>query len=282
MRIHISQSTKNAIDNQPYRVVERGKIEVKGKGEMKTYFVLCKINEDGKSIKCPFMEIFEAQKKAEESSFFEHNEKKPLEIPPESEDVDAEPEPEKTDKQADNDSIASRGYSPVMMNDVKKSHISLRDTKNQSPLEQQPHSQNAIEKCPHMNGVSHHIEILGPNENSANLPNVNFNNNTAENLGEKKVTISAHKRETNYKYEENGKGSSLPKVESIPNAHSISMEILESKKLHSVQMNHNDSNSSLINGKSSGISSSNNTDLSKSSQNSTMSKKNKSLACQVI
>jgi hypothetical protein len=80
MRIHVSQSTKNAIDSKPYRTIERGKIEVKSKGEMKTYFVLSKLSEDGKSIKCPFMEIFEAQKKASESAFFEPDEKKPLEV----------------------------------------------------------------------------------------------------------------------------------------------------------------------------------------------------------
>jgi len=59
MKIHISQTTKNLLGNKSYKMVERGKIEVKGKGEMKTYFVITKLDEDGKSIKCPFMEVME-------------------------------------------------------------------------------------------------------------------------------------------------------------------------------------------------------------------------------
>lgn len=66
MKIHISQSTKVLLTNKRYRIVERGKIEIKGKGEMKTYFVQSKLDEDGKSIKCPFMEIYEEIKRNEE------------------------------------------------------------------------------------------------------------------------------------------------------------------------------------------------------------------------
>jgi hypothetical protein len=68
MKIHISHSTKVMIEHRPYKIVERGKIDVKGKGEMKTYFVLCKVDEDGKSIKCPFMEIFEQFKLKEQQA----------------------------------------------------------------------------------------------------------------------------------------------------------------------------------------------------------------------
>jgi hypothetical protein len=57
MRIHISESTRLLIEDQPYEIVERGKINVKGKGEMKTYFVVAK-----NQAKCPFTEIFEEQK----------------------------------------------------------------------------------------------------------------------------------------------------------------------------------------------------------------------------
>ena len=66
MKIHISQSTKILLSNKPYRIIERGKIEIKGKGEMKTFFVLSKVDDDGKSIKCPFMEIYEEIKRKEE------------------------------------------------------------------------------------------------------------------------------------------------------------------------------------------------------------------------
>jgi hypothetical protein len=62
MKIHISHSTKVLLDGRPYSIVERGKIEIKGKGEMKTYFVLNKVDENGKPIKCKFMEVFEKYK----------------------------------------------------------------------------------------------------------------------------------------------------------------------------------------------------------------------------
>lgn len=68
MKIHISQSTKVLIERKPYKIVERGKIDIKGKGEMKTYFVLSKLDDDGKSIKCPFMEIYEEYKKKRKQS----------------------------------------------------------------------------------------------------------------------------------------------------------------------------------------------------------------------
>jgi hypothetical protein len=66
MKIHISETTKSHLPNKNYKIVERGKIEVKGKGDMKTYFVLCKIDDDGRSIKCPFMEAYEEGKKAQQ------------------------------------------------------------------------------------------------------------------------------------------------------------------------------------------------------------------------
>jgi hypothetical protein len=62
MRIHISESTKLFIEDYPYEIVERGKIDVKGKGEMKTYFVLQRFDAKGQPAKCPFMEIFQEQK----------------------------------------------------------------------------------------------------------------------------------------------------------------------------------------------------------------------------
>ena len=63
MKIHISEHTKCLLPVEKYKIIERGKIEVKGKGVMKTYFVLNKVDEDGKSIVCPFMKIFEEYKK---------------------------------------------------------------------------------------------------------------------------------------------------------------------------------------------------------------------------
>ena len=47
MKIHISEATKELLSSNNYNIVERGKIEVKGKGTMKTYFVLNKKGKNG-------------------------------------------------------------------------------------------------------------------------------------------------------------------------------------------------------------------------------------------
>jgi hypothetical protein len=59
MKIHISHTTKILLEKKKYKIVERGTIEVKGKGEMKTYFVDCKLDDDGKSIELSFLEAYE-------------------------------------------------------------------------------------------------------------------------------------------------------------------------------------------------------------------------------
>ena len=59
MKIHISQSTMSLMSHDRYNVVERGKLEVKGKGEMKTYFVQSRNDSKGKPIRCPFQDILE-------------------------------------------------------------------------------------------------------------------------------------------------------------------------------------------------------------------------------
>ena len=59
MKIHISEYTKSLLPNHSYDIIERGKIEVKGKGEMKTYFVIGKVDQDGNPIVCPFQKIME-------------------------------------------------------------------------------------------------------------------------------------------------------------------------------------------------------------------------------
>ena len=63
MKIHVSEHTKALLPPDDYKIMERGKIEVKGKGEMKTYFVVSKIDGDGKSVVCPFMQIIEDHKR---------------------------------------------------------------------------------------------------------------------------------------------------------------------------------------------------------------------------
>lgn len=63
MKIHISEATRILLPERNYNIVERGKIEVKGKGTMKTYFVLNKKNENGEAVVCPFMSLMEEYKK---------------------------------------------------------------------------------------------------------------------------------------------------------------------------------------------------------------------------
>ena len=59
MKIHISHSTKILLNEKNFNIVERGTITVKGKGEMKTYFVLSKMDSYGHAIRCPFQDIFD-------------------------------------------------------------------------------------------------------------------------------------------------------------------------------------------------------------------------------
>ncbi|KAJ8299769.1 hypothetical protein KUTeg_023829 [Tegillarca granosa] len=55
MKIHISETTYRELKPYPYIVQERGTITVKGKGTMKTYWLLAK-NQEGKPI-CPFSSV---------------------------------------------------------------------------------------------------------------------------------------------------------------------------------------------------------------------------------
>ena len=60
MKIHVSMSTKILLEKtKKFKIVERGTVELKGKGEMKTYFVECKLDEDGKSIELPYSQVYE-------------------------------------------------------------------------------------------------------------------------------------------------------------------------------------------------------------------------------
>ncbi|KAL5006686.1 hypothetical protein ScPMuIL_015492, partial [Solemya velum] len=64
MKIHISETTKVDLECHPYIVQERGTISVKGKGIMKTYWLLGKRKDD---LVCPFsgMRIQELERKLE-------------------------------------------------------------------------------------------------------------------------------------------------------------------------------------------------------------------------
>jgi hypothetical protein len=60
MKIQVSESTKLLIENKRYKLTERGKMEIKGRGgDIITYFVACKLDEHGREVKSPYMEIME-------------------------------------------------------------------------------------------------------------------------------------------------------------------------------------------------------------------------------
>ncbi|XP_035827917.1 soluble guanylate cyclase 88E, partial [Aplysia californica] len=65
MKIHISETTKLELDGYPYDVEERGSIQVKGKGEMKTYWLVKKKLIDDQDLPtCPFVSIMQEEVRA--------------------------------------------------------------------------------------------------------------------------------------------------------------------------------------------------------------------------
>jgi len=137
MKIHISESTKSLIEKFPYKIVERGKVEIKGKGEMKTYFILCKLDKQGNPIKLNF-ETIEQKAKI-------NTEQNPVE--------------------------EERGYSPVTFEEVRKSCVSLRkvvDEKEPEPVKakvSEPTKQN------------HHYEVKNSYINDKKEANTNLTEN---------------------------------------------------------------------------------------------------------
>ena len=63
MKIHVSENTKNLLKSTKYKLRERGKMQVKGKGEMKTYFVLARLDERGQEITQNYQVIMDEWKK---------------------------------------------------------------------------------------------------------------------------------------------------------------------------------------------------------------------------
>nr|ACC95433.1 soluble guanylyl cyclase beta-3 subunit [Lymnaea stagnalis] len=62
MKIHISETTRRELNSYPYEVENRGSIEVKGKGLMKTYWLLGKKEILEKDLPtCPFIAIMEEE-----------------------------------------------------------------------------------------------------------------------------------------------------------------------------------------------------------------------------
>lgn len=59
MKIHLSHSTMILLNTAKYTLVERGKLQVKGKGEMKTYFCLGRKDAKGEQIRSAFEDILE-------------------------------------------------------------------------------------------------------------------------------------------------------------------------------------------------------------------------------
>ena len=135
MKIHISESTNSFLEKKSYKVVERGKIEIKGKGEMKTYFVLSRFDKRGKEVKCTLMDVFEVM-----------NEKARVHTTDIREDVENNINPKNSlhSESDDAKSICSRGYSPITMEDVRKSMTSLKSKSQLNILSPLPLLHDAI------------------------------------------------------------------------------------------------------------------------------------------
>ncbi|KAK3581513.1 hypothetical protein CHS0354_031857 [Potamilus streckersoni] len=101
MKIHISETTKQELEENKYITQERGTITVKGKGTMKTYWLIGKVASD-ENYFCPFSGI----------------------------------ELEDFSKQNDDDLHKKRDnfYSPVSFDDIKKSHNNLQTSAHTSPI----------------------------------------------------------------------------------------------------------------------------------------------------
>ncbi|XP_055900175.1 soluble guanylate cyclase 88E-like isoform X1 [Biomphalaria glabrata] len=62
MKIHISETTRRELESYPYVVENRGSIDVKGKGQMKTYWLLGKRELSEKELsQCPFLTIMKEE-----------------------------------------------------------------------------------------------------------------------------------------------------------------------------------------------------------------------------
>ena len=155
MKIHISESTKSFLEKKAYKIEERGKIEIKGKGEMKTYFVLSRFDKRGVEVKCTLMEVFEDMNvKADHSEEIKVDKQNQIET---TNNADTE----------DVKSIASRGYSPITMEDVKKSMSSL---KGRSQV-------NILSPLPLLDDIPQNSEESKPQTSKKFNNNSNQNNN---------------------------------------------------------------------------------------------------------
>lgn len=174
MKIHISQNTKNFIEGLSYKIVERGKIEVKGKGEMKTYFVLSKLDKDGKTVKYPIMETFTERRQPE------------VERPKsQAKNVQA------SDEFDENQVSMNRGYSPILMDDVTKSKASLRESDTYS---QKANKNNMLNNHDEIETIKEKKNPYSRNNNSNASDtkpvqvnkNINVNDQTPNNNNNKK------------------------------------------------------------------------------------------------
>ena len=168
MKIHVSESTKSLIDTFPYKIVERGKVEIKGKGEMKTYFVLYKLDRNGNPVNTS-------------SAIFQNVELK-----------------NNTNKEVSaNDTVEDRGYSPVTMEDVRNSRASLRKgIDNEGEKDAKAENSNKTENKVSTN-VTNNDESTAPVINKRNsikssltnvnsgLPKVNESDSKAKEISEK-------------------------------------------------------------------------------------------------
>ncbi|XP_076471523.1 soluble guanylate cyclase gcy-31-like [Babylonia areolata] len=93
MKIHISETTRQELIGYPYAVQERGEVEVKGKGAMKTYWLLGHEEDPAKAgPTCPFAQLMEMerQKHAQDRASVAAVSHRPVYSPVSFEDLNAD------------------------------------------------------------------------------------------------------------------------------------------------------------------------------------------------
>jgi len=66
MRIHITQTTRQFVQDRPYIFANRGYIETPGKGSLKTFLIVGKKDKNGNQINMPYLDVGDLQDKAKE------------------------------------------------------------------------------------------------------------------------------------------------------------------------------------------------------------------------
>ncbi|XP_053385203.1 soluble guanylate cyclase 88E-like [Mercenaria mercenaria] len=148
-KIHISETTRQELIDYPYILEERGTVSVKGKGHMKTYWLLGRDPVESSQAKCPFGSIL-----LEELSKVKSN----------SEDVFTSSRFGGVNEHSDFAELRSL-YSPVSFEDVKKTMSA-----NASPKDS-PAKKINLNPCLYGNGkINNNSECTGSQTSSEHCP----------------------------------------------------------------------------------------------------------------